>query len=70
VLTEVNRMLDELDTEHRSRRLLEELDRATREQGDRLPWLPRLRESIHRRLRVPDRLRRNRRGAGKRRSRD
>ncbi|MFH9821849.1 aromatic acid exporter family protein [Streptomyces bobili] len=69
VLTEVNRMLDELDTEHRSRRLLEELDRATREQGDRLPWLPRLRESIHRRLRVPDRLRRNRRG-GRRRSRD
>ena len=28
VLTEVNRILDELDTEHRSRRLLEELDRV------------------------------------------
>jgi len=32
VLTEVDRILDELDTEHRSRRLLEELDRCTREQ--------------------------------------
>jgi uncharacterized membrane protein YccC len=42
VLTEVNRMLDELDTEHRSRRLLEELDRHTREQRERAlsaPWL-------------------------------
>lgn len=32
VLTEVNRILDELDTEHRTRRLFEELDRVSREQ--------------------------------------
>lgn len=44
VLTEVNRMLDEMDTEHRSRRLLEELDRAAREQRERLSRLTRLRE--------------------------
>ncbi|MFF7857332.1 aromatic acid exporter family protein [Streptomyces sp. NPDC007904] len=49
VLTEVNRILDEMDTEHRSRRLLEELDLHTREQRERLPRLTRLRE----RLRVP-----------------
>jgi hypothetical protein len=35
VLTEVNRMLDELDTEHRSHRLLEELARHTREERER-----------------------------------
>ncbi|KOG41755.1 FUSC family protein [Streptomyces resistomycificus] len=56
VLTEVNRILDELDTEHRSRRLLEELDRVSREQRERMPRLTRLRES----LRVPAQLRRNR----------
>ncbi|GHD25333.1 FUSC family protein [Streptomyces galbus] len=39
VLTEVNRIIDELDTEHRSQRLLEELDRSTREQRERLPRL-------------------------------
>ncbi|MET9788646.1 aromatic acid exporter family protein [Streptomyces canus] len=44
VLTEVNRILDELDTEHRSRRLLEELDRAAREQRERMPHLTRLQE--------------------------
>ncbi|MFL5996118.1 MAG: FUSC family protein [Streptomyces sp.] len=44
VLTEVNRILDELDTEHRSRRLLEELDRAAREQRERMPKLTRLQE--------------------------
>ncbi|NEB02671.1 aromatic acid exporter family protein [Streptomyces sp. SID13726] len=44
VLTEVNRILDELDTEHRSRRLLEELDRAAREQRERMPQLTRLQE--------------------------
>ncbi len=42
VLAEVNRILDEMDTEHRSRRLLEELDRCTREQRERLPRLTRL----------------------------
>ncbi|MFF1448330.1 aromatic acid exporter family protein [Streptomyces sp. NPDC058274] len=44
VLTEVNRILDELDMEHRSRRLLEELDRCTREQRERWPRLTRLRQ--------------------------
>ncbi|MFF7275468.1 FUSC family protein [Streptomyces griseorubiginosus] len=48
VLTEVNRILDELDTEHRSRRLLEELDRASREQRERMPRLTRLQESWRR----------------------
>jgi len=56
VLTEVNRILDELDTEHRSRRLLEELDRCTREQREAWPRVTRLR----RRLRIPRQLRRTR----------
>jgi hypothetical protein len=56
MLTEVNRMLDELDTEHRSRRLLEELDRCASEQRKRLPWLTWLRERVG----VSERLRRNR----------
>ncbi|WP_369264540.1 aromatic acid exporter family protein [Streptomyces sp. R35] len=65
VLTEVNRILDELDTEHRTRRLLEELDRCTREERERRPHLTRLR----RHLRVPRRLRRKRnRPASSRRS--
>ncbi len=46
VLTEVNRIIDELDTEHRSRRLLEELDRHTREQRERRPRLTGLRDRI------------------------
>ncbi|WP_328875680.1 aromatic acid exporter family protein [Streptomyces sp. NBC_00287] len=46
VLTEVNRILDELDTEHRSRRLLEELDRVSQEQRERMPRLTRFRESL------------------------
>jgi hypothetical protein len=64
LLTEVNRILDELDTEHRSRRLLEELDRTSREQRERMPRLTRLRESMH----VPAQLRRDR-GPAERRSR-
>ena len=62
VLTEVNRILDEMDTEHRSRRLLEELDRTSREQRERMPRLTRLRESLRDsgRLRVPEVLRRSR----------
>lgn len=56
VLTEVNRILDEMDTEHRTRRLFEELDRHSREQRERLPRLTRL----------WDRLSRNRRGASAR----
>lgn len=62
MLTEVNRMLDELDTEHRSRRLLEELDRCSSEQRKRLPWLAWLRERVG----VPERLRRNRGGGADR----
>ncbi|MFI5880609.1 aromatic acid exporter family protein [Streptomyces sp. NPDC051554] len=62
MLAEVNRMLDELDTEHRSRRLLEELDRCTSEQRKRMPWLTWLRERVG----VPDRLRRNRGGGADR----
>ncbi|MFC9678613.1 FUSC family protein [Streptomyces sp. NPDC056948] len=58
VLTEVNRILDELDTEHRSRRLFEELDRVSREQRARMPRLTRLRE----RLGVTEELWRNRAG--------
>jgi hypothetical protein len=60
VLTEVNRILDELDTEHRSRRLLEELDRVSREQRARMPRLTRLRE----RMGVQEQLWRNRTGIG------
>jgi hypothetical protein len=60
VLTEVNRILDELDTEHRSRRLLEELDRVSGEQRARMPRLTRLRE----RMGVQERLWRNRTGIG------
>ncbi|MGW2515435.1 FUSC family protein [Streptomyces sp. NPDC001617] len=61
VLTEVNRILDEMDTEHRSRRLLEELDRTSGEQRARMPRLTRLREGLRdsERLRVPEVLRRN-----------
>ncbi|MFF4803120.1 aromatic acid exporter family protein [Streptomyces sp. NPDC001351] len=61
VLTEVNRILDEMDTEHRSRRLFEELDRNSREQRERMPRLTRLWESLRdsERLRVPEVLRRN-----------
>ncbi|MEU9553908.1 FUSC family protein [Streptomyces fumanus] len=62
VLTEVDRILDEMDTEHRSRRLLEELDRHTRELRERLPRLTRLRD----RLRPVRRPRRNRTAAGRR----
>ncbi|WP_406351652.1 aromatic acid exporter family protein [Streptomyces sp. NBC_01635] len=57
LLTEADRVLDELDTEHRSHRLMEELDRHTREQRERMPRITRTRD----RLRVPGRLRRNRR---------
>lgn len=59
VLTEVDRMLDEMDTEHRTRRLFEELDRHSQEQRERLPRLTRIRE----RLAGPERLGRKRGGA-------
>jgi hypothetical protein len=54
-LTEITRILDELDTDHRSRRLLEELDRNTRLQRERKRRL----EELRRKLRIPKR-RRNR----------
>ncbi|MFI8167722.1 aromatic acid exporter family protein [Streptomyces sp. NPDC085931] len=60
VLTEVNRILDELDTEHRTKRLFEELDRVSAEQRERMPRLTRLRE----RLGVQEQLWRNRAGFG------
>ncbi|MFI2510437.1 aromatic acid exporter family protein [Streptomyces sp. NPDC018972] len=46
VLTEVNRILDEMDTEHRTRRLFEELDRHSQAQRERLPRLTRMRERL------------------------
>ncbi|GHB66186.1 FUSC family protein [Streptomyces viridiviolaceus] len=68
VLTEVNRILDEMDTEHRSRRLLEELDRHTSEQRERRPRLTRLRDRLLGWLRRigPRRRGRNRTPAGQR----
>lgn len=39
LLTEIDRILAELDMDHRSRRLMEELDRYTREQRERYPQL-------------------------------
>ncbi|MFE6287160.1 aromatic acid exporter family protein [Streptomyces sp. NPDC057877] len=61
VLTEVNRILDEMDTEHRSRRLLEELDRVSQEQRERMPRLTRFQEWLGRFPRP-----RNRGAAGRR----
>lgn len=46
LLTEIDRILDELDTDHRSRRLMEELDRCTREQHERHPQLAALRRGV------------------------
>nr|WP_232268740.1 FUSC family protein [Streptomyces gobiensis] len=48
LLTEIDRILDELDTDHRSRRLMEELDRCTREQHERHPRLTALRQWVRR----------------------
>jgi hypothetical protein len=50
LLTEINRILDELDMEHRSRRLMEELDRSSRELHERYPHLMRLRREAARRM--------------------
>ncbi|WP_430383413.1 FUSC family protein [Streptomyces sp. P10-4] len=62
VLTETTRIIDELNTEHRARRLLEELDRVSRGQRAKLPRLSRLRD----RLGVQEELWRNRAGVGER----
>ncbi|GAA2543913.1 MULTISPECIES: FUSC family protein [Streptomyces] len=66
VLTEVNRIIDELNTEHRSRRLLEELDRYTSEQRERRPRLTRLRDRLLGWLGRIGPRRRNRTAAGRR----
>ncbi|MEO3764345.1 aromatic acid exporter family protein [Streptomyces sp. B8F3] len=42
LLADVNRILDELDTEHRSARLLEALDRSSRDYREHIPRLSRL----------------------------
>ncbi|MDQ0840716.1 aromatic acid exporter family protein [Streptomyces sp. V1I6] len=44
LLTEIDRILDELDMDHRSRRLMEELDRHTRERREKRPRLSALRD--------------------------
>ncbi|WP_441248081.1 FUSC family protein [Kitasatospora sp. McL0602] len=55
LLAEIDRILDELNLEHRSRRLMEELDRASAARRERFTWLGRLR-----RLARGERLRRRR----------
>ncbi|WP_431313260.1 FUSC family protein [Streptomyces antnestii] len=42
LLTEIDRILAELDTEHRSQRLMEELDRNSQQLHDRIPALARV----------------------------
>ncbi|MBH5334304.1 FUSC family protein [Streptomyces pactum] len=46
LLAEVDRILDELDMEHRAVRLMEELDRSAREQRERFPLLDRFRRLV------------------------
>jgi hypothetical protein len=46
LLTHIDWILDELNLENRSQRLLEELDRASREQGDRYPRLAKIQKRI------------------------
>ena len=46
LLAEIDRILAELDMEQRSRRLMEELDRSTREKRERFPALRRLRRRV------------------------
>lgn len=55
VLAEVDRILDELNPEHRSRRLMEELDRAASQQHQRYASLGRLARGERARLRPPRR---------------
>ncbi|MET9107384.1 FUSC family protein [Streptomyces zhihengii] len=55
LLTEIDRILDELDLDHRSRRLMEELDRHTREQRERRPRVFALGERARGRGSPPDR---------------
>ncbi|MFF1957549.1 aromatic acid exporter family protein [Streptomyces sp. NPDC058220] len=50
LLAEIDRILDELDMENRSKRLLEELDRASREQRERHPRVAAVRQWVRRTL--------------------
>lgn len=52
LLAEVDRILDELDVEKRSQRLVEELDRHSRERRERHRFLRRLRSRLRRGLRL------------------
>ncbi|MDX3230955.1 FUSC family protein [Streptomyces sp. ME19-01-6] len=49
LLAEIDRILDELDMEQRSMRLMEELDRSAREQRERYPFLHKIRRWLRRR---------------------
>ncbi|MEV0190153.1 aromatic acid exporter family protein [Kitasatospora purpeofusca] len=60
LLTEVDRILDELDLEHRSRRLMEELDRASVAGRERFSRLGRLRRWLRGERPVLARVRRRR----------
>ncbi|MER5767901.1 FUSC family protein [Streptomyces sp. NPDC001985] len=51
LLAETDRILDELDPEHRSRRLMEELDRSAREQREKYPRVAAARQWVQRRRR-------------------
>ncbi|MER7848714.1 aromatic acid exporter family protein [Kitasatospora sp. NPDC096077] len=57
MLAEVDRILDELDLEHRTRRLMEELDRAALVSRERLSRLPGLRRAVRGRRRQDERER-------------
>ncbi|MFF3978046.1 aromatic acid exporter family protein [Streptomyces sp. NPDC001828] len=54
LLAEVDRILDELDVEKRSERLVEELDRLSREQRQRWHVLRRIRSRTRQALRLPE----------------
>ncbi|MET9293250.1 aromatic acid exporter family protein [Streptomyces sp. NPDC003077] len=58
LLAEVDRILDELDVEKRFQRLVEELDRQSREQREKYPYLEKLRK-------LPRLLRSRGRGSGR-----
>lgn len=65
LLAEVDRILDELDLEHRSRRLMEELDRASVANRERFSRFARLRRLARGERLNPARLRRRRRRPAK-----
>ncbi|GAA3366390.1 hypothetical protein GCM10017744_073170 [Streptomyces antimycoticus] len=51
LLAEIDRILDELDMEQRSKRLMEELDRSTREKRERFLFLHKIQRRIRRWIR-------------------